>query len=227
MSTVPDRLRAWERFAPLTGVVAVVLWVIAVIVIEAADSPDEDAGGQEIATYFEEETGTILAGSFLLMLGAAAFLWFLGSLRARIHVAEGGVGRLASIVFASGIVLSAMTLGLAAPQAAGALTADETEPGIEPGAAQVFEGLGDGFFVAAEATVVVFFLAVAVAGLRTRVLPVWLAWASIVLAVAALLPWIGWAVYIWGLPLWVLIASIWMFLRPSAPAHAEARPVVT
>jgi hypothetical protein len=227
MSTVPDRLRAWERFAPLAGVVAFVLWVIAVILIESADAPGEDAGAQEYATYFEEDSGTIIAGSFLFMLGAAVFLWFLGSLRARIHWAEGGVGRLASIVFASGIVIAVMVIGLAAPQAAGAITADETDAGIEPAAAQVFEELGDGFFVGGEAAAVVFFLAAAVAALRTRTLPVWLAWASLVLAVAALLPWIGWAVFIWGLPLWVLIVSVWMFLRPSAPAHAEGRPVVT
>jgi hypothetical protein len=226
MSTVPDRLRAWERFAPLTGVAAVILWVISVIIIESVDSPDEDAGGQAIATYFEEESGGILAGSFLFMLGAAVFIWFLGSVRARLHWAEGGVGRLASIVFASGIVIAAMSLGVAAPQAAGAFVADETDPVLEPGAAQAFEGLGDGFFIAAEAAVVVFFLAVAVAALRTRALPVWLAWASLVLGIAALFPWVGWAVYIWGLPLWILIASIWMFMsdRVTTPARTEPPP---
>ncbi len=34
---------------------------------------------------------------------------------------------------------------------------------------------------------------------------------------------IGWAVFIWGLPLWVLIASVWMFVRPTGAAATEAR----
>jgi hypothetical protein len=213
--------RRWERYAPLTGVLAVILWVISVFVIESADSPGEDAGGQEIAAYFESEGGTILAGSFIFMLGAAVFLWFLGSLRARLYGAEGGAGRMTSIVFGSGLVVAAMSLGLMAPQAAGGLTADETDPPLDPGAAQVFEGLGDGFFVAAEATVAVFFLAVGVAALRTRALPVWLGWASLVFGIAAIVPWIGWAVYIWGLPLWVLVVSLWLFLRGRVPGLTE------
>lgn len=213
--------RRWERYACLAGVLAVILWVISVIVIESADSPDEDAGGQAIAEYFEADSGAILAGSFIFMLGTAVFIWFLGSLRARLFRGEGGAGRVTSIVFGSGLVVAAMSMGLMAPQAAGALTADETDPSLDPGAAQAFEGLGDGFFVAAEAAVAVFFLAAAVAALRTRALPVWLGWASLVLGIAAMVPWIGWAVYIWGLPLWVLVVSIWLFVRPVPSPRAE------
>lgn len=214
--------RRWERYAPLAGVLAVILWVISIFVIESADSPDEDAGGQAIAAYFESDGGTILAASFIFMVGTALFIWFLGSLRARLFWAEGGAGRITSIVFGSGLVVAAMSMGLMAPQAAGGLMAEETNAPIDPGAAQAFEALGDGFFVAAEATVFVFFLAVAVAALRTRALPIWLGWASLVLGLVALVPWVGWAVYIWGLPLWVLVVSIWLYLRPVGPVRTEA-----
>lgn len=217
--------RRWERYAPLAGVLAVILWVISIFVIESADAPGDDAGAQEIAAYFESEGGTILAGSFVFMLGTAVFIWFLGSLRARLFWAEGGAGRMTSIVFGSGLVVAAMAMGLMAPQAAGGLMAEETNAPIDPGAAQAFEALGDGFFVAAEATVVVFFLAAAVAALRTRALPVWLGWASLVLGIVAVVPWIGWAVFIWGLPLWVLVTSIWLFMRPGERVGTE--PVAT
>jgi hypothetical protein len=50
---------------------------------------------------------------------------------------------------------------------------------------------------------------------------VWLAWASLVLAIAAFFPWIGWAVFIWGLPLWILVASVWMLLRPAPEGTRE------
>jgi hypothetical protein len=214
--------RRWERYAPLAGVLAVILWVISVFVIESADSPDEDAGGEAIAAYFESEGGTILAGSFIFMVGTAVFIWFLGSLRARLFWAEGGPRRVTAIVFGSGLVVAAMSMGLMAPQAAGGLMAEETDAAIDPGAAQALDALGDGFFVAAEATVFVFFLAVALAALRTRALPIWLGWASLVLGLVALVPWVGWAVYIWGLPLWVLVVSIWLYMRPVGPVRTEA-----
>jgi hypothetical protein len=214
--------RRWERYAPLSGILAVILWVISVFVIESADAPDEDAGGQEIAAYFESDGSKLLAGSFIFMVGTAVFIWFLGSLRARLFWAEGGAGRVTAIVFGSGLVVAAMSMGLMAPQAAGGLMADETDAPIDPGAAQAFDALGDGFFIAAEATVFVFFLAIAVAALRTRVLPVWLGWASLVLGILALVPWIGWAVYIWGLPLWVLVVSIWLYVRPVGPIRTES-----
>jgi hypothetical protein len=224
MSTVPDRLRAWERFAPLSGVVAVVLWVIAVILIESAGPPDEDEGAQVVLDYFDENSGRILAGAFLFMLGTAIFLWFLGTLRARIHRNEGDVGRISSIFFAAGIVTAAMLMGFVAPQGAAAFAAQEIEAGFEPAAAQALSVLDDGFFIAAEASLVVFFLAAAIAAFRTRAIPAWLAWASVVLAVAAVLPWVGWAVVIWGLPLWVLVVSVWTFMRPAAVDTRAASP---
>ncbi len=234
MVTDPDRRARepwysdarWARYAPLTGVLAVVLWVIAVIVVETAtDTPDENATPEQIAAYFNDDSGPIIVGGFLFSLGAAIFLWFLGTLRARLHVAEGGPGRLASIVFASGIVTAAMSMAVFAPQVGGAFVADEYETGVDPGSAQAFWSAGDGFFVAALASVFVFYASSGLAALRTRVIPAWLGWASFVLAIAALIPPIGWATLIWALPLWILVVSIWLFLRPAPPAPAEPQPL--
>jgi hypothetical protein len=215
--------RRGARFAPLTGVVAVILWVIGIAIAEGgAETPDEDAGVQEFARYFNDDSGPILAGAFIFMIGSAVLLWFLGSLRARIAGLEGGVGRVASIVFAAGVVTVAMSLGFNAPEAAAAFAAEQIEGGIDPSAAQALWILGDGFFIAAEVAVAIFFLAAWIAGLRTRAVPVWLAWASLVLGVAAFFPWVGWAVLIWGFPLWVLVASVWMFVRPLQPVTVTA-----
>jgi hypothetical protein len=214
--------RRWERFASLTGVAAVILWVVGVAILEGgAEMPDEDAGPQAYATYFDEDRTAILSGAFVFMIGSAVFLWFLGSLRARIHVFEGGTGRIASVVFATGIATAVMSLALSVPEAAGALAAEQIDAGLDPAAAQALGTLSDGFFIGGIATVAIFFLAVWIAGLRTRAIPVWLAWASLVLAIAAFFPWIGWAVFIWGLPLWILVASVWMFLRPAPAGTRE------
>jgi hypothetical protein len=213
----------WERAAPLAGVIAVVLWVVGIVVLEAIDNPADEATGQVLAAHYDENSGSILAGSFLFMLGAAAFVWFLGTLRTRILLSEGGAGRLAATTFGAGIVTAVMAIGIAAPEAAAALSADQLDRALEAGAADALSVLGDGFFIGGEASVVVLFLAAGLATLRFRALPTWLGWVSIVFAILAVLPWIGWAVFIWGLPLWVLTASIWMFVRPVGP-EAVRRP---
>ena len=212
--------RRW-RLASLAGVLAVILWVIGVTIAEtAADAPEDEAPGAEWIQFFEDGAGRLVAGAFIFMVGSGLFLWFLGNLRALIHIGEGGPGRMASIVFATGIAIAVMGMAFVAPYAAGGFAAGELDVPLEAGTAQALAVLDDGFFIAGEAATAVFFLAAWIALLRTRVLPVWLAWASLVLGVAALLPWIGWAVFLWGLPLWVLIVSIWMLVRPVGETAA-------
>jgi hypothetical protein len=206
------------------GVLAVVLWILGVVVL--GEGLDDEASGQELAGNYEDNANSILAGAFLTMVGTAAFVLFLGGLRARIHAFEAGVGRLAATVFGAGLVTAAMSLAFPSPEAAGAFAAQNMDRALEPGAAEAFSALGDGFFIAAEAAAAAFFLAVGYAILRTRALPVWFGWLSLVLGVAALIPMIGWAAYIWGLPLWVLIASIWLLVRGDEPETARS-PVVT
>ncbi len=224
MSTTMNRLQGRKGIAPLTGVLAVILWVIGIAVLDSGDTPDDDAPGQVLAQYFAENDGSILAGSFIFMVGTGVFVWFVGVIRQRIDLAEGGVGRLAPIFFGAGILTAALAMSFVAPSAAASFAAGELNRDLSPGAAEALSILGDGFFIAAEVAVAVFFIAAGVAALRTRAFPAWLGWFSILLGIAALIPWIGWAAFIWGLPLWVLIVSIWAFTRPATPDRTEVRP---
>jgi hypothetical protein len=224
-------VRRWERFAPLTGVVAVVFWVIGVLINEVAgDSPDDDAPAEEFAAYFEDETGSIYGGFFFFGLGTLFFLWFLGSLRAALARAEGGVARLASLAFAAGVGTAIFIFGFVAPELAGAIAADNSDRDLSPQTAEALFHIGVGFFAAAEFIAVVLLVATAVLILRTRIFPVWLAWANIVLAIGLLIFPIGWAVLIFGLPLWVLVVS-WLLFQRGEVLDTEVtdarRPVVT
>jgi hypothetical protein len=224
MSAMAMRLRAWERFAPLSGLLAVALWVIGVVVLETgAGRPDDQATGEQLASYFEDNRTAILTGAFLFMLGCAFFVWFLGALRNRIHEAEGGLGRLPATVFGLGVLLASMMIGFTAPQASGALAAEDERP-LSGTAAEALWYAGDGFFVGAIAALAVFFLATAVALLRTGVVPTWLAWATALLAIAALIAPVGWAVLLFGLPLWVLVTSAVIFMRSARAAPDAASP---
>ena len=101
------------------------------------------------------------------------------------------------------------------PDLAGAFASDEMDGGLEPAAAQAITSLGDGFFFGAEVMLAGLFLAAGLAALKARAFPAWVGWLSLVLAVIALIPPIGWAVVIWGFPLWIFIMSAIMWRTPK------------
>ena len=118
--------RRWSRFAPLMGVLAVALWIIGVVIQETANTPDEETTREQLVRYFNEDDNTIIAAGFIFMLGSAIFLWFLSTLRERFAARERGLERLSSVVFASGIVIAAMSMAAFAPQVGGAFARRRT-----------------------------------------------------------------------------------------------------
>lgn len=212
----------WARLSPATGIAAVVLWIVGAIVL-FSDEPGDDASPQEIAAHFADNDGRLLMGAFFFMLGVAFFLWFVGTLRAELARAEGGVGRVAGIVFAGGVATASMLFGMVAPTAAGALQAQNEERGPSPSAADALATLGDGFFLGAEIAAIVLVAATAVAVLRTGVFPRWVAWVSLLLAVWLVIAPIGWLGLLFGLPAWTLLVSVllWMQAQTADTAPSE------
>ena len=99
--------RLEERLAPLDGIAAVILWVAGVVVLQGqAHQPPADASGARALQFFQDHTGTILAGTLLFALGTLFFLWFLGLIRTQLGPAEGGKRRLSSIAYAAGIAMA-------------------------------------------------------------------------------------------------------------------------
>jgi hypothetical protein len=213
-----------ERWLPLTGVVAVVLWVIGVFVLENA-SPGRDASADDIVAYFDDESAKIFTGAFLFALGTVFFVWFLGSLRAAFLAAEGQPGRLTAVVFAGGVGKAIFDLGVVGGMSAGAIAVDEADL-LTPGAAQALFYIDDAFFIGAEFMALVFMLAAGALILTKRALPVWLGWLALLIALGLLVIPIGWAFLLFGVPLWVLLASALLFMRTSAlPGETPARPL--
>jgi hypothetical protein len=195
----------WERWMPLSGVVAVVLWIVAVFVLESA-SPGSDASADEILAYFDEDAGSIWIGGFLFALGTAFFLWFVGVLRATFLAAEGPPGLLTAIAFAGAIGKAVFDMGLVGGLTAGAIAA-----------AQTLFFVDDAFFVGAEFMALVFMAAAGTVILARRVLPAWLGWLALVIALGLLVVPIGWAFLLFGVPLWVLVASVLLFASAARP----------
>ena len=206
-----------RRVMPLAGVLSVVLFIIGVIVLES-DAPGEKATGAEIAGSLADNLGKLAIGSVIFSVGAIALIWFLDGVRARIAPASGQLARLAyGFGFATALFLVASVM----PDVAGAFASDNFDRNLDAGAAEAFNGIGDAFFFAAEMMLVGFFLAVGLAAIQARALPAWLGWVSLVFAVVALIPPIGWAIVVWGFPLWILVVSV-LFWRRSGPEPTPA-----
>src|ERR687885_397916 len=204
----------WAHHAPLTGIAAVVLWVVGLLV--GGDKTNKDEGA-EILAAVRDNSNRILLSGILFLIGTALFVWFLGTLRSRLLAAEGEPGRLAATAFAGGVATAVCVALFPGPDMAAALNKDD----IDPSAAGAMHNLGDAFFVAAEYLLPVLLVATALASLRFGALPRWLAWVSLLIALVLLIGPIGWAALIFAFPLWTIVVSVVLYRWwDSAPAAA-------
>jgi len=208
----------WERLAALGGVVAVALWVIGVLIQESSDMPGDEPTGEEMLSWYVNDDQTILAAGFVFMLGALFFFIFNGALRVRLFEAEGAAGFLTAIAYGAGVAVGILLLMLPAPDMAGALSKDE----LTGDAALAVNTLGDMFFLGAELSAALFLVAAGLLFIQTRVLPAWLGWVSLLVALWLLIPPIGWAGLLLGLPLWTILVSVLLWLRPAGEAGPSA-----
>ena len=181
---------AWpraEQLAPLTGIAPFMLGLAGLVVWEGpADRPEWDAPRGVILSYFGDRD-TVILGGFLLMLAAVFFLCFAGWLRVILRRAEEGAGGLSAIAYGGGLLAAAFMLAMPASNIFGALYASE----LSPQGAQTFYFFGDVFLYPAATGAAVLVAATALVALRTGVLPRWLAWPSMVLALWLVIPPLG------------------------------------
>jgi hypothetical protein len=90
----------WSRYAPPTGVVAVVTWITGAYLLEKTDRPTSDA---LFAAWVGDSKTELVVGGLILGFGVLFFLWFLGTLRATLIAAEGGSGRFSTPACPSGL----------------------------------------------------------------------------------------------------------------------------
>jgi hypothetical protein len=204
---------AWERYSPLAGVIAVACWVVGAIVLQ--DAVDGETGAELVQQYNGNE-GQIAAAGIIWLIGTALFFWFLGSLRSRLLAAEGPEGRLTTMAFAGGVAATVCIALFPGPSVSATFVDDKN---LDGSAAVALDALGDAFFVAAEYLLPVMLAATALLALRTRaVIPRWLAWVTLAVALVMLIAPIGWAAMIFAFPIWVVIVSVLLWM-PATTAR--------
>lgn len=120
--------RGWERLAATTGLIFVMLSVLAGFL---PGSPlSGSAATEEIRNYFVEHRTALLWQGLLFTGAGIFFVWWLGSLRAFLRRAEGGGGRLSAVAFGGGVAAAGAAVVLIAGDTALAYrSANSLEPG--------------------------------------------------------------------------------------------------
>jgi hypothetical protein len=218
-----------ERWAPVAGIVFVVLMITGKILV--SDVPGPNAPGHQIAGYLTDsarQTHNII-GAYLWTVGALAFLLFLIRLRNDLRRAEGGTGFLSNLAFGAGAAFAAVWLVSASVSASvayairlrGAPVSDGDLVRVLPPLGRLLLLLGGGF------AGVLLLLAASAVILQTGIFGRWLGWLAIVAAAVLLFD----VVYRDISPFWVWvgIASIVMLTRrgQTAATPLSARPAET
>ena len=113
-----------HRWAPLSGVLAVILWIAGIFLITQSD-PDDHATDDQILAWYKAHTNTVLLGGWAFMLGCLAFIWFAAVLRARLLGAEGGSGTTTTVAFVGAIAAAMFGMLVPAPDIAAAINKNE------------------------------------------------------------------------------------------------------
>jgi hypothetical protein len=204
---------AWTGRAPLFGLAAVVLFVIAFAV--GGETPDLDSSGQEVVDYYASHNGSQVAAGILLAYGALFLALFASVLSNAFRRADRGAGSLAGLVLGGGILMSlgfAIFSGLT-------FTLADLGSDAEPAAAQALNALNNDFFIPLAIGTGIFMLASGAATLRGAALPRWLGWAGLVIGIAAVTPAGFFAVLASGI--WIVIASVVLLRGRATPAETR------
>jgi hypothetical protein len=211
----------WARVSAAMGIPFVVGFVL--LGVLSGNSPDYKSSDSKILDWYSSHSHRVsdIAGIFVLAISAAFFLWFLGQVRATLISAEGAGGRAASIAMASGTAFIALLAVAGSSFTAIAFVVSEagSEFTLEPNTFRLLSGFGFLTYVVAFMLGAPLAFGVGVVAWRTRLLPRWLAVASIVAGIGALASFTFLTTLIYVA--WILILSGYLAFRPptmSEPA---------
>jgi hypothetical protein len=203
--------RTWDRLGPVSGILFVVLMVVATIISGNLDVDPEDPGAA-LARELVESSDEQDASSTLSMLGLFFFIWFAAHLRDRLRRAGDAAEWIVSVFWAGALLFGAGFLINGLSQAS--LSAVE-DYGTDVAAAKALVAIWWDSTILAGPGMAALGAAAAIVILKFGVLPRWLGGLAVLVFLGGFMPWIGIAV----LALWVLAVSIALLIERQ-PATA-------
>ena len=171
-----------KQVGPLTGILFVVLVVVAFIV--GGETPDVNDSAQKVVSFYVDNDTEQQVAAALLGLASVAFIFFLGSLRGALRAATGDEGGLSTVA-----ALGGLTMVLGATIFAGlTFTLGDAADDLPAAATLALNALNSDMFITVAVGTAVFNLGLGLAILRHGGLPRPLGWVALVVGIAGLTP---------------------------------------
>ncbi|MBA2561099.1 MAG: DUF4386 family protein [Propionibacteriales bacterium] len=210
----------WERWGPLTGVLAIACWIVVFILVN--NSPGSNDSDAKITAYYASHSHQVreITVFFVFTAGVLFLLGFLSALRSILVNAEGAPGRLTALAFGSGIASAVLWFLSVALFTAPAFAVNDTGKfTLDPNTYRLISDLGYEVWVGAVLVAAVLVWATSAIALRSGVLPKWFAWLGVLAGILQLLAIFFLPAFVfWG---WVLLTSLFLVFR-RAPARPPA-----
>lgn len=205
--------RQW--LVPLTGLGFILVGILSFVVGGEPKSADDPA--REIVSWYVDNKDSVEVGAILSVVAGVLLVFFGAYLRDVLRAAGPGTDGLSLVAFMGFVVVAVGTAIDGTIMFAAAEAAEDV-----PAASLVaLQALWDNDFLPFILGVELFLWGTGLAVVRTGVLPKWLGWVMIVLAVVGFTP-IGFVAAI-GSALLVLILSILLSIRARGPAVPAAQ----
>src|SRR4051794_7429834 len=210
-------LARWERWAPLTGILAIAVLLIGFLVV-GGDTPDASKdSAAKITAFYRSHDGKQAGAAFLVIIGGAIFLFFVGTLRG-VLARFSNTRRLASISFGGGTIAVAGFFYMASAH----LAVIEAAKHADGSATKALALLDDSSWPIAAGGIGLMVLAAGISLIVTRAFPLWWGIVTVVIGVLVFTP-VGFFAILPCL-LWVIVMSIWLCVRPAA---GDSTPATT
>jgi subtilisin family serine protease len=203
----------FERFLPLSGVLAAVAFATAMFVI---NPPDVTDGSRELFDYMADHRTAAGVAGFASGYFCLFMLTFSAGLRAALRSGEAGESSYSTVAFAGGVVVAASIGAMGVLE----LAASEAAHNGEAAVVTAVGYAGDYSWLPWTAGSAAMLIATGLGGLRTLALPRWLAIVTLILGVLCLSGIGGIPVFL-VTPLWLLVTAVALHRRQAAPASGR------
>lgn len=197
---------AWDRLGAVSGIFFAALAIIGVTMTHPPDAAEPGDVAGVIAIDFLRRRGELEGGGIILLIAVFFLIWFAAFLRHRLNAAEGENGWLAGVAYGGSLVAAAMLLMLASLALASGHLEDFKGDWQVAKTLRVVTSVHLTVLAPVLASLVG---ATAVAGIRTRALPAWVGWISLVFVLTPII--IAPALMTMIFLIWVLLLSVVLF----------------
>jgi hypothetical protein len=209
------------RWAPLSGVVFVLLWILVFFGLDDDGAGDSDS---EILAWYADSgnRNNQLVTFFLILASVLFFIWFVSVLRGRLASAEGTPGSHTVLAFGAGLVASALwSVASVFFMALSFAVDDSNRFVVDPNTYRLIDNMGYAIWFSGTTVAALLVFATALLSLKGQIVPTWLAWLSLVVAATMLVSFmfIPFLIFLG----WVLVVSLVLVFRKPTPAPGAAR----